>query len=58
MVPAVQKQKKVYSTMKTWKTVKGHHKVELVRVNCEGTDEEKALAKANNVQAYPTVVIR
>jgi len=28
------------------------------QVNCEGTDEEKALAKENNVKAYPTVVLK
>lgn len=41
---------------KTWKTVNGHEKVELVKVNCEGTDEEKKLAKEYNVKAYPTLV--
>ena len=41
----------------SWKKVNGNEKVELVMVNCEGSDEEKALAKANNVQAYPTVVL-
>ena len=40
----------------TWKTVNGHEKVELVMVNCEGSDEEKKLAKEHNVNAYPTVV--
>ena len=28
------------------------------QVNCEGSDEEKALAKENNVRAYPTVVLK
>ena len=41
---------------KTWNTVKGNEKVELVMVNCEGSDEEKKLAKEFNVSAYPTVV--
>ena len=40
----------------SWKKVKGHEKVDLVMVNCEGTEEEKSLAKSNNVQAYPTVI--
>ena len=41
---------------KTWNTVKGHENVELVMVNCEGSDEEKKLAKEFNVSAYPTVI--
>ena len=40
----------------TWKTVKGNEKVELVMVNCEGSEEEKKLAKEYDVKAYPTVV--
>ena len=42
---------------KTWNTVKGHENVELVMVNCEGSEEEKKLAKKFNVNAYPTVVM-
>jgi len=28
------------------------------QVNCEGTDEERALAKENDVKAYPTIVLK
>lgn len=42
---------------KTWNTVNGNEKVELVMVNCEGSEEEKKLAKEFNVNAYPTVVM-
>ena len=31
--------------------------VEVRLVNCEGTDEEKELAKRNDVKAYPSVVL-
>ena len=41
---------------KTWKTVNGHEKVELVKVNHDGGDEEKKLAKEYNVKAYPDLV--
>ena len=32
-------------------------KVNIVMVNCEGSDEEKALAKENGVNAYPTIIL-
>ena len=31
--------------------------VNLVKVNCEGSDKNKALAKKYNVSAYPTVIV-
>ena len=41
----------------SWKNVENSDRVELVKINCEGSDEEKALAKKNNVQAFPTVIL-
>ena len=32
-------------------------KINIVKVNCEGSEEEKALAKENGVNAYPTIVL-
>ena len=34
-----------------------NNSVSVKLVNCEGSDEEKQLAKENNVRAYPTVVL-
>lgn len=42
---------------KEWNKLENKNKVELIKVNCEGSEEEKALAKENNVKAYPTVVL-
>jgi glutaredoxin len=40
-----------------WKQLNTNNNVELIKVNCEGTDEETNLAKENNIKAYPTVII-
>ena len=40
------------------KNVKNSDKVNLVKVNCEGSEEEKNLAKEHNVRGYPTVVLK
>lgn len=34
------------------------NKVNIKRVNCEGSEEEKALAKENGVNAYPTIILK
>ena len=42
--------------IKNTKTKDGNS-VELVKVDCEGSDEEKALAKKHGVSAFPTVIL-
>lgn len=41
-----------------WNNVENKDNVNLVKVDCEASEENKALAKENNVQAYPTVVLK
>lgn len=40
-----------------WNTVNNKDAVNLVKVDCEASEENKALAKEHGVQAYPSVVI-
>ena len=40
-----------------WNTVENRNEVNLVKVNCEGTEEEQQLAKKHEVSAYPHIVL-
>lgn len=41
-----------------WNTIENRNAVNLVKVNCEGTEEEQKLAKENEVSAYPHIVLK
>ena len=41
-----------------WNTIENRNEVNLVKVNCEGTEEEKQLAKEYEVSAYPHIVLK
>jgi len=40
-----------------WNTVENRNNVNLVKVNCEGSEEEQKLAKEHEVSAYPHIVL-
>ena len=40
-----------------WNTVENRNDVNLVKVNCEGSEEEQKLAKEYEVSAYPHIVL-
>jgi len=41
-----------------WNTVDNKDSVNLVKVDCEASEENKALANEHNVQGYPSVVLK